>query len=111
MFKTNYAQENIYCWKRNARNGWEYYKKHPFADVPQNMCSQKFRYIHKKRPVLESLFNRNSNTGLSLHCKIFKNSFFYRIPPMVASGVNETSFRVTFKLEKFPSVLKGSYSF
>ena len=30
---------------------------------------------------------------------------------MAAAGVNETSFRVTFKLEKFPSVLKGSYSF
>ena len=30
--------------------------KQPFADVLQNSCSQKFNNIHKKTPVLESLF-------------------------------------------------------
>ena len=48
------------------------------------------RDIHRKTPVLESLFSKA--TGLRNptklfpceYCKIFKNSFFYRTPPLAA---------------------------
>ena len=36
----------------------KHFKKQPFADVLQNRYSQKFRNIHRKTPVLESLFNK-----------------------------------------------------
>ena len=51
-------------------------QKQPFIDVLQNRCSEKFRNILRKTPVLESLFNkvvdlrpatllkRDSNTGV-----------------------------------------------
>ena len=38
-----------------------------------------------------SLLTGDSNTGVFEYCKIFKNSFFYRIPMMAASGI-ETLF-------------------
>ena len=47
--------------------------KQPFPDVIQNRCSEKFRNIHRKTPVLETLFNkrvsvlkRDSNKGVFL---------------------------------------------
>ena len=62
-------------------------------------CSSKFHKIHRKTPVLESLFNKV--VGLKA-CNFIKNrlqhgcfvkfanllrtSFFYRRPPMAASG-------------------------
>ena len=58
-----------------------------------------FRNVNRKTPVLESLINkvqavkslalliRDTNTGVFLYyCEIFKNSFFYKIPPVAASG-------------------------
>ena len=33
-------------------------QKQLFTDVLQNRCSQKFRNIHRKTPVLESLFDK-----------------------------------------------------
>ena len=39
-------------------NNGEYREKQPFADVFRNSCSYKFRNIHSKTPVLESLFNK-----------------------------------------------------
>ena len=33
-------------------------QEQPFAAVLQNRCSETFRNIHKKNPVLESLFNK-----------------------------------------------------
>ena len=33
-------------------------QKQPFTFDPQNKCFQKFRNIHKKTVVLESLFNK-----------------------------------------------------
>ena len=53
-------------------------QKQPFANVLQIRCSQKFRNIHRKAPVLEFSFNKvadlrpatllksDSNTGVSL---------------------------------------------
>ena len=64
-------------------------QKKSFADVLQNRCSWKFRNVHRKAPVLESLFNKHA--GLKTcnffkkrlkHvfsckiCDIFKNTFF-----------------------------------
>ena len=39
----------------------------PFTDVLQNNCFQKFRNIHRKTPVSESLFNKSfiNDTGVS----------------------------------------------
>ena len=33
-------------------------QKQPYVDVFQNKCSKRFRNIHRKTPVLESLFNK-----------------------------------------------------
>ena len=44
-------------------------QKQPFADVLQNRCSCKFRIIHRKTPVLESLFDKVA--GLCLKNRIF----------------------------------------
>ena len=63
-------------------------KKQSFAYVLQNRCSRKFWNIHRKKPVLESLFNKVA--GLKFrwclvfstqvfsceYCDIFKNTFF-----------------------------------
>ena len=49
-------------------------QKQPFADVLQKKCSYRFRNIHRKTPVLPC--------GI---CKIFKNTFFYKTPPVAAS--------------------------
>ena len=46
--------------------------KQLYADVLQNRCSQKFRNIHRKTSVLESFFNKATN------------SFFYRKPAVAA---------------------------
>ena len=59
------------CLKRTNDLEEETRKKQSFADVPQTMCSQKFRKFHRKPLVLESLFNkvkreRDSNTGVFL---------------------------------------------
>ena len=70
-----------------------------FANFFQNRCSYKFPEIHKKKSVLESLFNKA--TGLMAfnfikkeapsqvfsceYHKMFENSFFYGTPPMAAS--------------------------
>ena len=36
-----------------------YMQKQPFTDVLKIRCSEKVRKIHRKTPVLESLFNKN----------------------------------------------------
>ena len=49
--------------KYSTKNQMWLFQKQPFADVLQNTCSQKFRKILRKTPVLEFLFNKV--TGLS----------------------------------------------
>ena len=61
-------------------------KEQLFANVLQNMCSLKFCSIHRKTPVLESLFNKVAsfqeegkkrlNADVFLCCKIFYDTFF-----------------------------------
>ena len=77
-------------------------QKQPFTDVPQVFL--KFSNIHRKTPVLESLFNKIADLKgcnfikerLYYECfsveyyEIFKNSFFYRTP-LVASSVSGNS--------------------
>ena len=49
-------------------------------------CSQKFCNIHRKTPVLEFLFNKIAGLQLSCeYCKVFKNSFFHKMPSVAAS--------------------------
>ena len=40
------------------RGQQKFHEKQPFSEVLQNRCSLKFGNIHRKIPVLESLFNR-----------------------------------------------------
>ena len=44
-------------------------QKHPPEVSFQKSCCQNFNNIHKKTPVLKSLFN-------SEHCEIFNNTYF-----------------------------------
>ena len=37
-----------------------YLQKQPFRDILQTRCSQKFRKLHRKKSVLESLFNNTA---------------------------------------------------
>ena len=59
----------------------------PLAHVPQTRCSEKFQNIHRKTPVLESLFNKACNfikyrlqrrCFFCEYCKIFTKNIFYR---------------------------------
>ena len=49
--------------------------KHPFADVLENRCSYKFRKIHRKTLVLESLFDKVAGLQTS-NLQTFKTSCF-----------------------------------
>ena len=42
-------------------------QKQPFADVLQNKCFSKFCKIHRKTPVLESLFNKAADLNRLHH--------------------------------------------
>ena len=42
----------------HSHHFWTKFKKQLFVDVLQNGCSHKFRKIHRKTPLLESLFNK-----------------------------------------------------
>ena len=42
-------------------------QKQLFIDMLQNMCSKIFRNIHRKTPVLESLFNKDLCKLCKLH--------------------------------------------
>ena len=58
----------FFCWTLNKQ-------KQPFGDVLWNRCSLKFRAIHKKTPVLESLFNE----FVGLHvCNFMKKRLQHR---------------------------------
>ena len=86
-----------FCWKKrkSLKDILSIKKEQLFANVLQNMCSLKFRSIHRKSPVLESLFNKVA--GLQeegkkdltqmfswLCCKIFYDTFLYRTPLVAA---------------------------
>ena len=59
------------------------YQKQPLADVLQNRCSEKFRNIHSKASVLESLNEKVA--GLQMfsceYCEVLR-IVFYRTPPV-----------------------------
>ena len=75
-------------------------QKKPFAGVFQNRCSKKFRILYRKKPVLESLFDKScrpesfqtyeKETPTQMfsceYCESFKNSFFYRTLLVAASA-------------------------
>ena len=52
-------------------------------NVLRNRCSETFRNIQRKRPALESAFNKVAD--LQIYVKIFKNSFFHKTPPVAVS--------------------------
>ena len=49
-------------------------QKQPLADFFQNRCSYKFHNIHRKKPVLESLFNKATLTQVFFSVNIAKFS-------------------------------------
>ena len=51
-------------------------------DFLQNRSSEKFRSVHKKTPVLESLFNKENIANIM---KLLGAAFFVEAPPLVAS--------------------------
>ena len=52
-------------------------QKQPFVNVLQNMCSKRFRNIHRKTPVLEFTKTRLRYSGFPVKfAKIFKNTYF-----------------------------------
>ena len=70
------------------------FQKQPLTDSLQNRCSEKFCKFHRKIPVLESLqalglqlYSKETPTQLFSCgiCKIFKNTFFHRTPPVAFS--------------------------
>ena len=78
----------------------EHHQKQSFAGVLQNRCSEKFRKLHRKALVLESLFKelagwspatllkKDSSTGVFLwsFSKTFKNTFLYGTPPVIPAA-------------------------
>ena len=52
-----------------------YIQKQPFADVPQNRYSQKFRNVHRKTTLQESLFNK---IAVLKACNLIKKKFQQR---------------------------------
>ena len=66
--------------------------KQPFADILQNRCSKEFRNVHRKAPMLESLFNK---VTCFQACNFIKKNLQYRCFP-----VNITKFlRTVFFIE------------
>ena len=76
-----------------------YKQKQFFVDAFQSKCSYEFRNIHRKTPVLESLFSkvkdwrpatllqRDSTQLFSCeYCEFFQNIFLYRTPPLAPSA-------------------------
>ena len=53
-------------------------QKQPFVDVLQNKCSYKFCNIHRKTPVLEQLYEKETPKQVFYYeyCGIFKSRFF-----------------------------------
>ena len=76
------------------------FKKQPFVHVFQNRCSENFRNIHRKTPVLESRFDKVEGRKVCNFIKKrlqyrcfpvsiakFLGTIFYRKPPVVAVSV------------------------
>ena len=74
--KTELKKSVAYKKKHVVEDHSKYWWNQPLPDFLQNRCSKKFRNIHWKTPVLESLFNKNADLFPCEYCKIFKNSFF-----------------------------------
>ena len=62
----NFSKEKMKCCQIR--------QKQSFVDVFQNRCSYKFRNIHRKTPMLESLFNEVA--GLRLLNRILRGASF-----------------------------------
>ena len=93
---------HVFRWYKTGtltRNGLIH--KQLFADVLQNICFLKFRTIHRKTHLLETVTQVFSYEC----CEIFKNSFFYRTPPVAASVsiINHSSVK---KIKPYLIVLK-----
>ena len=55
-------------------------QKQLFADVLQNRCSSTFCQIHRKVPILESLFNKVAHVVPYDLCGILKSTYFLITP-------------------------------
>ena len=74
-------------------------QKQPFADIPQNRYSLKFRKLHRKALCWRLILKNLQAEGLPLHkkrlyhrffpanfAKFLRTPFFYRTPPVTASA-------------------------
>ena len=79
-------------------------QKQPFAAAYQNRCSLEFRNIHRKTPILDSLFNEVA--GLILRAPFFLPfvATSDHINVQFMASCNHQAFAHIFK-EKFPSTL------
>ena len=75
MFTTLSNIQTAYYFPKNLHHICLAVQKQPFANFLQNWCSQKFRNIHRKTPVLESLFNKVA--GLQV-CNFIKKRLQHR---------------------------------
>ena len=70
---------NVLCTfnlRRVFTGSFDWFQKQSFVDIFQNRRSWKFRNIHRKIQVLESLFNKVAGHKTWEYCEIFKKSFF-----------------------------------
>ena len=87
-------------------------QKHSFADVLQNRCSKNFANSTGKHSCWSLLLKRLQVAALQHYqnkaltqvfscevCEIFQDTFFYRTPPVAASGDNKSHTRL-FTLTK-----------
>ena len=66
------------------------------ADVFQNKCYKKVYYVHKKRPVSESLFKKDASLKA---CNFSKKRLQHRcVPENIASVVVLVSLLLTFNI-------------
>ena len=66
--------------------------------------------FHRKTPVLESLLNKTPTQVFSCEiCEIFKNTYFYRTPPVSSSIFSVISTMIGFYL-KIMLIFRISYS-
>ena len=66
-------------------------KEQLFADLLQIRCSQKFRNIHKKTPVLQPLFNKVPCLSLKA-CNFIKKRLWHKCFPVNIANFLRTAF-------------------
>ena len=103
IVKISCRRYQVYTWsKLNPHDVLNIMQKQRFAATFQNRCSLEFRNIHRKTPILESLFNEVA--GL-----IFKSTFLYRTPLVAASDHINVQFMASCNHQGFVHIVKDKF--